>query len=369
MLVDDQDVFDHMICVLLRAHGFEVIYAATVQQALDLMHHRPDLIIVDKHLCDHLINRFKDASLINAIAMIVMLDSKQGLNEESISYQVLDYIIKPFEPKDLMDHINRVLRRGEWIASSIENQRYQHSLITIRHILDEEKIGFLFQPVMGVHPWGVIGIEVYTRPVAHAPFNDPKVFFKEALRCGLYSEVESYVWQKAIGQIKKHASQLMDKTIFLNCEAAATDQYHWPILKKVLIGLDLPPKTTCIEVNQQSLDREGVRGPMHKEVLQDGYQLALDDVGGGIVSLDYLVAVRPNYIKVDRQMISGVWEDPIKKSIVKLLLRSCKEHGIKLVAEGVENTNDLNVLKEIGIDALQGYLIARPQEELIKCLL
>ncbi len=91
-----------------------------------------------------------------------------------------------------------------------------------------------------------------------------------------------------------------------------------------------------------------------------GFGIALDDVGAGWSGLNLLHELRPDYVKIDMDLIRGVHEDPFKQTIVHHLLTIARTHAIGTIAEGIETRGEADWLTEHGVDYLQGYLFGRP---------
>ncbi|MEQ9334676.1 EAL domain-containing protein [Thalassobaculum sp.] len=93
---------------------------------------------------------------------------------------------------------------------------------------------------------------------------------------------------------------------------------------------------------------------------QAGFGVALDDVGAGWSGLTLLHELRPDYVKIDMDLIRDVQDDPFKQTIVHHLLSIAREHGIRTIAEGIETEAEARWLRGEGVDYLQGYLYGRP---------
>jgi EAL domain-containing protein (putative c-di-GMP-specific phosphodiesterase class I) len=91
-----------------------------------------------------------------------------------------------------------------------------------------------------------------------------------------------------------------------------------------------------------------------------GFRVALDDVGAGYSGLNLLHQLRPDFIKLDMELIHGVTEDPYKALITRKILEVAGELGIKSIAEGVETDEELTWVRANGATFAQGYGIARP---------
>jgi EAL domain-containing protein (putative c-di-GMP-specific phosphodiesterase class I) len=99
-------------------------------------------------------------------------------------------------------------------------------------------------------------------------------------------------------------------------------------------------------------------------ILQDfGFRTAIDDFGAGYSGLNLLVKFQPNYIKLDRTIISNIQHDHIKQCIFSGVRQICNDLCIEIIAEGVETADEFHWLNEAGISIFQGYYFARPAFE------
>ncbi|UUX51647.1 EAL domain-containing protein [Nisaea acidiphila] len=93
---------------------------------------------------------------------------------------------------------------------------------------------------------------------------------------------------------------------------------------------------------------------------QAGFKVALDDIGSGWSGLNLLHEMRPDFVKIDMDLVRNIDRDPLKQSIVGHLISIAKEHSIEVIAEGVETEAEAGLLRDAGADYLQGYLFAKP---------
>lgn len=89
--------------------------------------------------------------------------------------------------------------------------------------------------------------------------------------------------------------------------------------------------------------------------------LAADDIGKGYASIERIIKIQPDLIKLDRSLIENIHENNSKKAFVKGIVQAAKIAASTILAEGVEKWEEAEVLKEMGIDLIQGYLLHRPQ--------
>ncbi|HXU30590.1 MAG TPA: EAL domain-containing protein [Thermoanaerobaculia bacterium] len=94
-----------------------------------------------------------------------------------------------------------------------------------------------------------------------------------------------------------------------------------------------------------------------------GIGLALDDFGTHHSNFELMLALRPNYLKIDRRLVQTCATDSYRTRILATLVELGRTLGVLLIAEGVEREEDLNRLEEVGIDLAQGYLLDRPSSQ------
>ncbi len=96
-----------------------------------------------------------------------------------------------------------------------------------------------------------------------------------------------------------------------------------------------------------------------------GCKVALDDLGAGNTSLTYIDRLNPDYVKIDREIVRNAAISG-EQSMLRGLIAHAKDRGIKVLGEGVETMNELDMLREMGTDLIQGYLIAKPSAEPVR---
>jgi diguanylate cyclase len=126
----------------------------------------------------------------------------------------------------------------------------------------------------------------------------------------------------------------------------------------------VPPQAVELEITESVLmdDHELVAEEL-SNLRAIGVTLALDDFGTGYSSLSYLKRFRFDVLKIDRSFVAGLPQNPDDVSLVKAILAMAKGLELKVVAEGVENHEQLSFLTSQGCDLAQGYLLARPIDE------
>jgi EAL domain-containing protein (putative c-di-GMP-specific phosphodiesterase class I) len=91
-----------------------------------------------------------------------------------------------------------------------------------------------------------------------------------------------------------------------------------------------------------------------------GFTSAIDDFGAAYAGFELLAAFQPDVVKIDMSLVRDIHIDPVRVTIVKGFVATCDELGIRVIAEGVEASEEVRVLRALGVDLFQGYLFARP---------
>ena len=116
-----------------------------------------------------------------------------------------------------------------------------------------------------------------------------------------------------------------------------------------------------LELTENSLleDTPGLHAEISR-LLAQGVRFAVDDMGAGYSGLRQITTLRPSYLKLDRSLISGIDADPDRGALVTAMLGYARQTNGHLVAEGVETEAELETLRLLGVDLVQGYYLARP---------
>jgi EAL domain-containing protein (putative c-di-GMP-specific phosphodiesterase class I) len=89
-------------------------------------------------------------------------------------------------------------------------------------------------------------------------------------------------------------------------------------------------------------------------------RIAVDDAGAGFASLQHVLHLSPEIVKLDIAFVRGIDADPARRAVARALVGFAVELGSTMVAEGVERSSELAVLRDLGVGCGQGYLLGRP---------
>ena len=99
-----------------------------------------------------------------------------------------------------------------------------------------------------------------------------------------------------------------------------------------------------------------------------GVETAVDDYGTGYSNVTNLLRYMPDYVKIDKQLMSGIQDSPQKQHFVKDIIEFSHGNGIMALAEGIETEDELIMALTLGADLIQGYYIAKPDKDLVSSI-
>lgn len=191
----------------------------------------------------------------------------------------------------------------------------------------------------------------------------PDQFIPAAERYNLMKSVDKWVIEKTfswlsslgnnLGQINLCSINLSGSTITDSSIAS----YIIGMLKKY----NLPAEIICFEITETVAITNLVKATQFLDELhQQGVCFALDDFGSGVSSFGYLKNLPVDYLKIDGQFVKDITTNPINRSMVKSINEIGQVMGKKTIAEYVEDQQTVEMLEDIGVDFIQGYVYSRP---------
>lgn len=363
LLVDDDHSVTKILRMLLETKGYDVRVALCGQDALATASKSFDLILLDLVLPDlegfEVCRKLRENQELHTIPIIIL--SAKVLSKdiiESLYIGADDYLTKPFEYEELVARMEAVMRRSSLAVSEQSSREDIEVYAELREIINADRIVPYFQPIFLLEDLRIFGMEVLSRPETESVLKNPEMIFKAAIRFGCYQDLELIAWRKAL----EHAANWIgDKFLFLNCNPYLVEGTKFLSIKDLFVATQIQTDRVILEITERSAISNYDIFYNHLCRYRDqGFQFAVDDVGGGYASLESIVETRPEIVKIDQHIVKNIHYDPYKKSIVKFIVAFCAEHQIMSVAEGIENAEDLKVVKDLGVTAGQGYYLCRP---------
>lgn len=231
------------------------------------------------------------------------------------------------------------------------------------HLLRGKRIQSVFQPVVDLVGRRVLGYEALSR--SNLPgFERPDHVFRIAYEQKAVWALERICREKALTNFGALAR---DQVLFLNIEAESIydPELQGQTTHELITRCGLKPGRIVLELTEHAAvkDFSLFRAALQKLQLE-GFRLAIDDVGSAYSGLQSIAELKPDFMKIDMSLTHGVSENELKRELLSTIYKFAKKMGIGVIAEGIEEKQDLEVVRSIGIPFAQGYLLARPRAEL-----
>jgi EAL domain-containing protein (putative c-di-GMP-specific phosphodiesterase class I)/GGDEF domain-containing protein len=227
-------------------------------------------------------------------------------------------------------------------------------------LIEQRSFDIHFQPLVAIDRAEIFGFEALTRGPADGPLHSPLVLFEAAARLGRLVELEHLILQRALQRFRQLG---LPGQLFLNVTADTLigAREHAGRLAAQLAELGLPTSRLVIELTEtRPIDDLARLDDALQALRERGFRVALDDLGEGFASLRRWMEMRPDFVKIDRHFIDGIAQEPLKQQFVRSIVEMAATSGCEVVAEGLEQEPDLDVLRRLGLTICQGYLFARP---------
>jgi EAL domain-containing protein (putative c-di-GMP-specific phosphodiesterase class I) len=132
-------------------------------------------------------------------------------------------------------------------------------------------------------------------------------------------------------------------------------------LARVVDRIGWPATDFVLEITERTYAESPERLQSRADELRGhGFRIAIDDMGTGFSSLNVLAELEPEYIKLDRTLVRDLATKPIKRNLVKAITGFAQTSRSVVIAEGVEQKDEVDVLEDLGIDLVQGYYFGVP---------
>lgn len=237
-------------------------------------------------------------------------------------------------------------------AELLESEEKAQKHKRILDVLEGEKFKPVFQPIWNFAEGTPAGFEALCR-FEPEPYRTPDLWFEEAAEVGLGEELELAMISKALAALEHFPTE-----VYLSINASPSTVISGG-LEKIIAGL--PQDRLLLEITEHAFvaDYQGLvaaLAPMRAR----GLRLAIDDAGAGYASLQHIVRLKPDIIKLDMSLTRDIDTDQALRSLANALIHFSRETGATIVAEGIETEGEYQMLKMLGIYGGQGYHLGRP---------
>jgi len=248
-----------------------------------------------------------------------------------------------------------MLRREEMSKASL-----------IRWALDEERFTLFAQPIslLAESESGPRRYEILLRMIrGDGSLMSPGAFISAAERYGLMTELDHWVIKQSFMEFSDVLADQDNAQININLSGLSLNEEGLePFINNLFQTFPIAPENVCFEITETAAIRSLAKTKTLIGKLKEiGCRFALDDFGSGLSSFNYLKQLPVDYLKIDGSFIRDMRRDPRSRTMVEAIHQVAKSLDLETVAECVETKETCDMLRDIGIDFVQGHFVGRPE--------
>lgn len=247
------------------------------------------------------------------------------------------------------------------LQAAVEHRRRLED--DLRQAISANKLELAFQPIVDIQLGKMVGAEALLRwQHPEQGMISPEVFISLAEQVGLINQIGLFVLEEACRHVANWRNDGMDIYVSVNVSAKQIPNGLTPLLvQQALERHKLSPSAIVIEITEGLLMANVALAQTWIESIRClGLRIYLDDFGTGYSSLSYLKRFPMDTVKIDRSFIRDLTIDKSDRALVEAIITMAASLELNVVAEGVEDEQQLAILLEMGCAYVQGYYFSRP---------
>ncbi len=274
----------------------------------------------------------------------------------------IDYLTKPVDLDSLKTTVTRAVGLGRLARAGRATHVAVERAAAEVEPSDERPAAFeralasawpAFQPIVGIDG-SLYGFEALLRTREPA-FPNPGVMIAEAERLGRVADMGRVIRRRSA---EAFAAAPADAHLFVNLHPS--DLFDDELTSPESALRQIAPRVVLEITERAALESFSNARERVEQLRSLGFRIAIDDLGAGYAGLTSFAVLEPEVVKLDMTLVRGVDAAPTKQKVIRSFATLGRDLGMLVIAEGVETVGELETLRTLGCDLLQGYLIARP---------
>jgi len=224
----------------------------------------------------------------------------------------------------------------------------------------EGRIRSVYEPIVDVATRTVFGYEALARGPEGSEFHSPAALFRSASEEDFLFQLDRLCRTSGLDGARDFPG---GAKLFLNIRPTTIydPNFRSDALRRTLDGCGLTPTDLVLEISEQeSISNFDIFREIRDYYGNLGFQIAMDDVGSGYASLESVIELCPEYVKVDRAFVAGIDEDRNRQELLRALHTVSEKIGARIIGEGLDTLEELETLGRLGIPFGQGWLFGKP---------
>ena len=368
LVVDDDEAFTRALKRLLESAGYSVTTAHDGNGAVELIKQKPfDVILSDIQMPG--MSGIDLLGVVRAYDLdvpVVLISGAPTMETamEAVSLGALQYLSKPVPNEVLLSAVERASRLHRMATMKREalelggekhdKEAGDRAGLQARFDRALETMWMAFQPIVDAKDGSMFGYEALLRS-REPSLPHPGAVLDAAERLDRARDVGRHVRTLSAAAFERAPP---DAVLFVNLHSLDLLD---PALYEAGAPLGKFADRVVLEITERAAIRDVKDIQARVSVLRyQGYRIAIDDLGAGYAGLSSFVALEPEIVKLDISLVRGAHQSALKQRLIRSMTGLCAEMGIRVVAEGVEEREERDCVRDCGCHLAQGYLFAKP---------
>lgn len=240
---------------------------------------------------------------------------------------------------------------------AVRTEQERAELAEVRRIIDENLFDYHFQPIVSAVDGEIYSYEALMRPKSSL-CTSPYHVIKYAEIMERLDDIERATFLNVLGIIDSKKEAFGGRKVFINSIPRA--RLNEENFNRAKYFLEKHSGSVVVEMTEQSEMGDGEFGEIREMYDRLNVKVAIDDYGTGYSNVHNLLRYMPDYVKIDRSLLSDIHNNSKKRYFVREIVDFCHDNGILALAEGVETSEEMQMVIQLGVDLIQGYYTARP---------
>jgi EAL domain-containing protein (putative c-di-GMP-specific phosphodiesterase class I) len=276
------------------------------------------------------------------------------------------------EPKQRMRTTSfalfEALANGRGSISVFSTEQYEmqkseyHNMRAFTRLVENNLFIYHFQPIVSARTGEIVAYEALMRTDETIGLN-PAQILNLAEHFGRLYDIEKATLNNTLAYLSNNQEIFEDRKLFVNSISACMLSEEDYLKLRTNYGELL--EKVVIELTEQTEISDAALSTIHKRLKKDNMHLAIDDYGTGYSNTTNLLRYNPDYVKIDRSLITNIDSNHKTQKIVSGIIDFLHASGYLALAEGVETSAELRTMINFGADLIQGYYVSRPKPVLM----
>ncbi len=238
-----------------------------------------------------------------------------------------------------------------------EKDAYKNAQL-LNKIITENQLTYHVQPIVETTTGNIVAYEALMRCNGDIKMEPRQILSIAASQNSLYA-VEKLTFYNTLKLLSENQSVFENRKLFINsmCEYTLNEEDF----NELYLTYGELLEKCVIEIVEDSAATPEAIETIRRRLNFTHAQLAIDDYGTGYSNSSNLLKYRPDYVKIDRSLISDIHNDMKKQQLVTQIIDFCRDNQLQTLAEGVETAQEMKTVIRLGIDFIQGYYTSKPK--------